>query len=85
MARYNKDYSGDKEEYHRRKLNFQANLFMVRRHNIFEFNKTAGYRLTVNFMSDWDQEENSGWFYGLGDSEQRQRRDGGSSDRRLLG
>ena len=38
---------------------------MVRRHNRFEFNKTAGYKLEINFMSDWDADENIGWFYGL--------------------
>jgi hypothetical protein len=93
LARHNKDYAGNKAEYERRKLNFQANLFMVRRHNKFEYSKTAGYRLDVNFMSDWDADENSGWFYGsLGREDrgiQRQIEQSGTVDqprrRQLLG
>ena len=62
LSRYNKQYTGGKKEYERRKLNFKSNLFMVRRHNKYEFNKTAGFKLAINFMSDWDKDENPGMF-----------------------
>ena len=38
---------------------------MVNRHNKYGFNETAGYRLELNFMSDWDLDENAGMFHGI--------------------
>ena len=39
-------------------------MHKISKHNTYEFRKTAGYKLGVNFMTDWDLVEGHRWSHG---------------------